>query len=306
MTLATRTALIFALLFPVAMEVSAQQTVTTTETAQTATAAQTTTATTAPAEAAPAEAVERPSNSAIREQLSYVLQRHPREVGRILSLDPTLLANQPFIARYPDIADFTAKNPEVLRNPHYFVRGYYSEEPTVQRHPLDSSLEALMIFLTIGLIAVSLGWFVRTLIEQRRWNRLSRQQTEVHNKILDRFGTSSELLEYIKSEAGSKFLESAPIPVRAERPVASTPLTRIMWTVQIGVVVAVASLGFMLVGSLFEKEGEGVFAMGVISFGIGAGFIASAVVSLVMSKRLGLWRNGESTDQQINDRGLVR
>ena len=306
MTLAARTALIFAILFPVATELAAQQTVTTTTdtaAAATATAAATDTAASA---GTPEEVTERPSNAAIREQFGYVLQRHPREVGRVLSIDPTLLTNEPFVARYPDIAEFIAKNPEIGRNPHYFVRGISVEEPVYQRQPLDNALEALMIFLTIGTIAIALGWFIRTLIEQRRWNRLSRQQAEVHNKILDRFGTSSELLEYVKSEAGSKFLESAPIPVRTERQAPSTPLTRIMWTVQIGVVVAITALGFMLMGAYFGREGQGVFAMGIIAFCIGAGFIASAVVSLVMSKRLGLWRNGEPANDEATDRGLVR
>jgi hypothetical protein len=293
----------------VATEVSAQQPVTTTtETVQTTTVA-TSTTTDAPQEAAQAEEAapaDQPSNSTIRERFNHILHRHPPEVSRILRLDPTMVNNEPFLARYPEVADYIAKNPEIRRNPHYFIRGLYYDEPQIQRHPLESTLEGITIFLTVGLIAVALAWFVRTLIEQRRWNRLSRQQAEVHNKILDRFGTSNELLDYVKSEAGTKFLQSAPIPVRAERQVASTPMTRIMLTVQIGVVIAVAAVGFMVVGALFEKEGEGVFAMGVIAFSIGAGFIASAVVSLLMSKRLGLWRSGQNPDHDVNDPGLVR
>ena len=44
---------------------------------------------------------------------------------------------------------------------------------------------------------VALAWLIRTLIEQRRWKQLSRTQSDVHNKILDRFNTTEQLLEYI-------------------------------------------------------------------------------------------------------------
>jgi hypothetical protein len=132
---------------------------------------------------------------------------------------------------------------------------------------------------------------VRTIIEQKRWNRLSKTQAEVHNKILDRFGTTSELLEYVKTPAGTKFLESAPIPLHEEKVPQNAPLARVLWSIQIGVVLAVGALGMLLVSFRFEKESaQGLFAMGMIGFCVGAGFIASAIVSIVLSRRLGLWK----------------
>lgn len=302
MTLATRMTLILTLLFPVAADVSAQQT----DTAAGAT--QTATATPAPAQTPTVSAAEeeRPSDAAIREKFLMLLDRHPSQVSRILALDPLLLNNEPFLARYPDIADFVTRNPELRRNPHYFVR---RPEPERQYRPdpLGEALEGLAIFMTVALVVFALGWFLRTLIEQRRWNRLSRQQAEVHNKILDRFGTSAELLEYVKSAAGSKFLESAPIPVRVEPRRISTPVSRVVLTIQAGVVLAAAALGLLLLGAWFDGDAAaGFFAMGVIAFCIGAGFIASSVVSIVMSRRLGLWREESANPPGIDDRGLVR
>ena len=46
----------------------------------------------------------------------------------------------------------------------------------------------------------------------RRWSRLSKIQTDVHNKLLDRFTSNEDLLAYIQTPVGRKFLESAPIP----------------------------------------------------------------------------------------------
>jgi hypothetical protein len=254
---------------------------------ETATAATTTTApTTATAPVVPEG--ERPSPGAVREKFILLIDRHPDQVGRLLSIDPTLVSNEPFMARYPDLAQFVAANPEVRRNPHYFVRSW-APEPRREETALERIIEALSIAFVFLVIAFALAWLVRTIIEQRRWNRLSKTQTEVHNKILDRFSTSQELLEYVRSSAGTKFLESAPIPVRVERPGANTSMSRILWSIQTGVVLAVGSLGMLLVSLRFDGESaHGFFAIGVIAFCIGAGFIASAVVSLFVSRRLGL------------------
>ena len=156
---------------------------------------------------------EKLSPSSLREHFLQLVDRHPNEMGRIIALDPTLLLNEPFLARYPDVADFIARNPEIRRNPHYFVREVYTPSP---RGPAEDIIEALSIAFVFGLIAFVLAWLIRTIVEQKRWNKLSRTQSEVHNKILDRFGSSEELLAYIKTPAGSKFLESAPIPLHSE------------------------------------------------------------------------------------------
>jgi hypothetical protein len=135
------------------------------------------------------------------------------------------------------------------------------------------------------------AWLIRTIIEQRRWSRLSRTQAEVHNKVLERFGTSAELLEYMRTPAGSKFLESAPIPLHADRAPQNPPLARVLWSIHLGVIVIAVGIGLVLVSLRFSGDNAGgLFALGVIAFCIGGGFIASAVVSLVVARRLGVWQ----------------
>ena len=69
---------------------------------------------------------------------------------------------------------------------------------------------------TIGtvVLAVVTGvvWLIKTLVDYRRWSRLSKIQTEVHNKVLDRMQSNEDLLAYIQTPAGRRFLESTPIP----------------------------------------------------------------------------------------------
>ena len=303
----TRTILIATLILGIAGNAAAQETATAAEettTSTTETAVESSGETTTAVETSTEEESAPRSSYEIRNEFSNVLRGAPSEVASILVLDPTLLSNEAFISGYPAIADYLQRHPEIRRNPRYYLAQFATP-------PRDSSADEVMetfaIILTFGGIALVFTWLVRTTIEQKRWNRLSRQQSEVHNKILDRFGTSSELLEYVKTPAGTKFLESAPIPLHAEKPAPNRPLARVVWSIQIGVIVAAAALG-MLIVSLTLDHGDGLFAMGAILLSIGLGFIGSAAVSLLVSRKLGLWDDAPSTvgSEQVADPGHVR
>ena len=268
----------------------------------------TTTATTTTAEAtttaATATNVDSRSSYEVREEFTHMLRQRPTELAAILQLDPGLLSDDAFLAKYPELQEFVKQHPEVRHNSGFYLEHF--QMPTRRQDSLAGDvLEGLTIFSVFGLIAFALAWILRTIIEQKRWSRLSKTQSEVHNKILDRFSTSAELLDYIKTPAGTKFLESAPIPLHADAAPQNAPLSRVMWSVQIGVIVAAASLGILLVSGRFDKESaQELFALGMIGVSIGVGFIASAAVSIFLSRRLGLWQqpNGERAD----DTGIVR
>ncbi|HUO84905.1 MAG TPA: hypothetical protein VM534_07300, partial [Thermoanaerobaculia bacterium] len=249
-----------------------------------------------------------PMNSyEIRNQFSNLVRQHPHQVRTILALEPMLLTNQEFLSAYPQLADYVARHPEISRSPRFYLSEFGV--------PHDSGIfgevvEMLVIFASFALAAFALAWLVRTIIEQKRWNRLSRTQSEVHNKILDRFASSDELLQYVKTPAGSKFLESAPIPLRAEQTPQSPSLSRVMWSVQIGLVVAAGAIGMLLVSFRFEEEAaQELFALGLIGFFIGAGFVVSAAASIILSRRLGLWAAQDSemaSTEGLGDRGTMR
>jgi hypothetical protein len=283
--------MIVTLLLPFTCALSAQET---TSAATTESAAATTT--TAPETTAAAA-----NSFDVRGQFNDLLRTSPPELSKMLALEPALLADTAFLARYPDVAKFVAAHPEMARHASFYVEDF--RIPERREGPVEAVMGPVMAFAGFAMFVFGMGWLVRAYIEQKRWSRLSRTQTEVHNKILDRFGSSPELLEYIKSPAGTKFLESAPIALRAEPSALAAPMARVMWSVQIGVIIAAASIGMLLVSARFDKEGgQGLFALGMIALSIGIGFIGSAAVSLFLSRRLGLWQPPQSAD----DAGLVQ
>ena len=313
MTLIARTIFILMLVLAPAGKLIAQE-APTADPADTADSAVSAPPETSPAETEAGTSAEEAGNPSmgrhyeVREQLTRLLQQHPDELWMLLKLDPALLTNDAFMSGYPEVQEFLARHPEIHRNPRFYLSRFSS--PAQERSVLGDILEILAAIGGIGLSVVALGWLIRTLIEQKRWKQLSRTQSEVHNKILDRFSTSEQLLEYIRTPAGGKFLESAPIPLHVERSPGgrtSTLATRIVWSVQLGVVIAIVGLGMLLLSAVFEKDAsQGLFALGAIALCVGVGFIASAVVSFYLSRRLGLWEDGGAPPEALDGTGPVR
>ena len=236
----------------------------------------------------------------LRERFREVLNRYPRTVGRVLRMDPTLFHDANYLAGYPAIQQFVAQYPEIARNPEFFLEGYgssyYENEPrdaqSLAIGAFRNFLEGLTIFLVIAAITTGLVLLVRAIVDHRRWLRTSKIQTEVHSKLLDRFSSSDELLAYMKTPAGSRFLESAPISLDPHAPMraVSAPINRILWSVQAGVVLMLAGGGLIVARNqaIFEEIRVMLYMMGVFGIFVGVGFILSALASYALSRKLGL------------------
>lgn len=229
-----------------------------------------------------------------RQELLELLRRHPPAVGRVLKLDPSLMRNESFLAPYPALQQFFARHPEVLQN-----AGYYLEQvdgasdswtpPSPQLRLLENVMAALSVLAGMTIVLAGLIWTARTVIEQRRWNRLSKIQAEVHTKLMDRFSSNDELLRYVQMPAGQRFLESGPSPLQELAPAIGAPFARILWSVQIGAVLLVLGAGLLfLSGRAAAELREFFFIFGCLAAALGAGFVVSAAAAYYLSRRLGL------------------
>jgi ABC-type multidrug transport system fused ATPase/permease subunit len=232
------------------------------------------------------------SDAQVINDFQTLLRAHPRDLSTIIRLDPSLLANEQFLAKYPELAALVAQYPQLGRNPRLYVDRASLPSIYLQRSqtPAESVAEMVSIMFTVLIIALAVIWLIRTVIEQRRWNRLAKVQSEAHGKLLDRLTQNEDLLRYIESPAGSRFLESAPIQVSTgtSNLPRFAPASSMLWSVQIGIIVAAGSLGMVLVSGFLDEGARQTLAMGVIGLCIGLGFAASGVVATLVSKRLGL------------------
>ncbi|HEY9465253.1 MAG TPA: hypothetical protein VIR54_19300 [Vicinamibacterales bacterium] len=235
-----------------------------------------------------------------REQWIRLLRQHPPAVAEVLQRDPSLLSRADYLAPYPALWGFLQRHPEIVRNPSFFLGEFRYYDPG----PRNTSLEMFeMILAGTGIVlgvSAFLGvfvWVVRSIIDHRRWLRLSRVQADVHTKLLDRLTTNEDLLTYIQSPAGRRFLESAPITMDQEARVTTAPVGRIIWSLQAGLVLAALGAGFWFVQHNVSAEAaEGFFIIGVLALSLGIGFTVSALLAYVVSTRLGLVPKPKSTE----------
>ena len=260
----------------------------------TQTAAQQTAATTTAAQVATTSAGPDGDSREVRNDLRELLNRYPPEVGTVLKLDPTLFNDATYLATYPELAQFVSQHPAIAHNPAFFldqVQGLSSQDPNPPAFRMwKDILGALGGFSVFLIITYVLVWAVKALIEQRRWSRLARIQTEVHSKLLDRFTSNEELLAYIQTPAGRRFLESAPIPLESAKPI-SAPVGRIFGSLQAGLVITAAGIGLDVASSRFVSgASEPLFAIAVIAICVGVAFVISAAAFYAISRRVGLWQ----------------
>lgn len=243
-----------------------------------------------------------------RRELEELLRQYPPSLPRILRLDPSLLGNSGYLQPYPALTAFLAQHPEVSHNPGYFFAEYESNygdsrnRLTAQDRAVDMWRNAIQGF-TVGTVLLAIGagviWLIRTLIEHRRWSRLSKIQTDVHNKLLDRFTSNEDLLAYIQTPAGKRFLESAPIPLDSPRAI-NAPLGRILWSAQAGAVLTVLGLGVTVVSrKSLEEVAAPLAAFGVVIIALGLGFIVSALLAYGLTRRFGLLNDPNAGTPEI-------
>jgi hypothetical protein len=212
----------------------------------------------------------------------------------VLALDPGLLGNPSYLAPYPSLVGFLNAHPEIARNPSFYMgEGIL---PRSRQDPASQVLDlwrdvlgGLSVFAGFSLAVGLLVWLIRTLVDYKRWSRLAKVQTDAHTKLLDRFTANEDLLAYIQSPAGAKFLESSPITLDAAPRSLGAPLGRILWSVQGGVVLIAGGIGLHIVGGrVADPASQSLHALGVIGIALGVGFVISAIISFVISQRLGL------------------
>jgi hypothetical protein len=269
--------------------------------------------------AVPAAGTGVPSDSVLaetREQLLALLRMSPI-LTQVVQTDPTVLAEQEYVRRMnPALAEFLVQHPEVTRNPDFYLfanfrsqggrnvsalrrrvgEGNNSDTRNEDAESQRRFISDLLIGPTFLAAFAMLIWLIRILLENRRWNRVFRMQTEVHSKLLDRFANSEELLRYMESEPGKRFLEAAPIPIEFGRDQRLPEgLARVFGPLQIGIVLTLLGVGLLLVHPLR--------VVGVVTMMPGIGFIISALISWRISAQLGLLpqrptASFESTDRQ--------
>lgn len=258
-----------------------------------------------PAAAAAPSEVSEDNLVTTREQLMTLLRMSPT-LATVIASDPSLLANQEYIGRSnPELARFLAAHPEVVRNPDFYLfaeitashgrrvdglqRKLWPDRFPENNAPVHDFMEVVIPSLGCLVLLGSLIWLIRTLIDNRRWGRIFKMQNEVHGKLIERFGTSEELLTYMGTDAGKRFLEAAPIPVNFDRDRrVPAVLSRVLVPLQAGVVMTLLGAGLLGLRHSLPEIASPLLVFGMVVLMPGLGLIVSAGITWILAGRLGL------------------
>jgi len=225
----------------------------------------------------------------------------------VVARDPSLLANQEYVARNnPQLAQFLVAHPEVARNPDYFLFSHLHAEGSPdealeravwpgmmpvqhQRSSFDEFVSDMPPVLALAFFLIAVAWMTRAFLENRRWNRIFKLQSEVHGRLIDKFSSAQELAGYMETEAGRRFLEAAPIAVNLERS-QRVPhvVARVLMPLQVGIVLVLLGLGCMTLRHASTEMDIPMLVLGTLVLMPGIGFIISAGVTWLLAARLGL------------------
>ena len=117
-------------------------------------------------------------------------------------------------------------------------------------------------------------------------NRRLELQTSVQTKLIERFSSAPELIEFLQSPTGREFVngvQSAPAMITRERIITSVSRS-----------IMLTFVGLAFVGISWWTGVEELMVPGMIFFFLGAGYVVASYVSYRLSIRLGL------TDPPLN------
>jgi hypothetical protein len=265
--------------------------------------------------------------SASQQALISFLAAHIDVYSELLK-QPKLIRDKAYLQRHPELAAFLKEHPEVAQQSS-FAEGWPvpagmgaewaptlgSETlagpcgPALKIQALEFAVERARSgsypdrydlgrfmgdagpFLVFVIILGALLWVFKVILDNRRWGKVAKVQSEVHSKLLEKFSNSQELLAYMGTEPGKRFLESQPFQLEAEgaRPT-PYPLGRMLFSVQLGTVVLLVGLGLLfLKGHIADTEGaRACLVLGTLAGTVGIGFLLSAAASYALSQHLGL------------------
>ncbi len=150
---------------------------------------------------------------------------------------------------------------------------------------LQSMIVSLGFFILIG-------WVIATTVSALRHKMNIRAQTELHNRLLEKFGSAGEFTAYLQTPNGERFFEN----LAAER---THPAGKILGSIQKGAILTVVGLGLLLLHVLYSAVDEGIFLIsGVLVLALGAGFLISSALSYRLSKAWGLLSDADARERR--------
>jgi hypothetical protein len=151
---------------------------------------------------------------------------------------------------------------------------------------LTNTVSAVVIGSTI---IISSAWVITSIVASMRQRANTRVRAEIYHKLIDKFGSAAELIEFFRSDAGLRLIEEQTVEP-------SQPLARILSSIRLGVSLALIGGGMILVANIWDWTlGQDIWVAialaGTVALTAGAGFLIAAGISWKLCNMWGLIPN---------------
>ena len=148
---------------------------------------------------------------------------------------------------------------------------------------LHHFMQDLLPMIMLPVMTIAFAWIISLIIAAFRHRASLRAQSDFHNRLVDKFSSAEEFTNYLKSEAGRDFFEKL-----GSEPV--TPLTRILGSIQRGVILTLLGFGFFVISNIIGTEDSRsiMLILATTLTTVGIGFLISSAISYRLAKSWGI------------------
>lgn len=152
--------------------------------------------------------------------------------------------------------------------------------------------EAPFIVLAVWGVVSGFCWIVWVIATNIRLAKVARTQSQRQAELVQKLGSSQELMNFLQTEAGQRLLDAPTLP--EPKP---DSFRRILNAVQAGIVLSALGAALAMLSNVLPLAGDTFFAFGAITGALGGGLLISALASYGLSRSMGLMdRTSERLD----------
>jgi len=145
---------------------------------------------------------------------------------------------------------------------------------------MEATTDTIMAAIVMPIFFLFLAFIFKLIWDGKK----SKLKSDLHHKLVEKFGDVKELNDFLQTESGANFLKSLTIEGVNTKEKLLSSMTK-------GIIITFLGIGLFLVSPLFPDliENMKIFnAFGILTIALGIGYMVSTFVSLRLSQKWGI------------------